>query len=181
MKSVAIQGIKGSYSEQAARQMLGTAVDVVECRSFESAVDAVVNGISDLAVIPVENKITGRIEPAAALVEDCRLKVADRCRLAIEHHLIGTASASFEDLISVSSHPQALKQCGNFLDSHPHLHWMTGSDTASCVKAVAEGHNVSTAAIGSRRAAEIYGGKIVKENIADEADNWTRFVLVGRL
>jgi prephenate dehydratase len=181
MKRVAIQGIKGSYSEQAARQMLGAAIDVVECLTFESAVDAVVNGESELAVVPIENKITGRIEPAASLIENCRLKIEDQCQLAIEHLLIGTPSASFEDLVSVSSHPQALKQCGNFLDRHPRLHWMTGSDTASCVKAVTESGNDSMAAIGSRRAAEIYGGTVVRENIADEAGNWTRFVLVERL
>ena len=180
MKRVAIQGIKGSYSDEAALQMLGPTVDILECNSFDLAIDAVLQGTGDMAVVPVENKILGRIEPAAGLVEDSSVKILDQCRLAIEHMLIGTDSAKFETLASVSSHVQALRQCRKFLNGHPKLSQIVGGDTASCVKSVVGIGDKSMAAIGSRRAAEIYGGKVVLENIADEPDNWTRFVLVGR-
>ncbi len=180
MNTVAIQGIIGSYSEQAARRMLGPHIDIVEYHSFDMAVESVTNGGSKMAVLPVENRIVGRIEPPATLVEKSGLSVLEECRLAIEHCLIAPATSRFENLASVSSHPQALKQCGKFLGNNPQLSQVIGGDTASCVKTVVQCGDDSLAAIGSLRAAEIYGGKVVRENIADEMGNWTKFVLVGR-
>lgn len=180
MKSVAIQGIQGSYSEQAARQLLGPDIDVVECQSFNTAIDRVVKRVTELAVLPVENKIVGRIEPAATLVENCGLHVIDECQLAIEHVLIAAPSANFENLDSVASHPEALRQCERFFGDHPRLGQIFGSDTASCVKDVVDSGNRTRAAIGSLRAVEIYGGKVLRNNIADEPRNWTRFMVIGR-
>ena len=79
MKSVAIQGIDGSYSEQAARQMLGPHIEIVECHSFDTAIEAVTSGSSDMAVLPVENRIVGRLEPSATLVERSGLRELDAC------------------------------------------------------------------------------------------------------
>ena len=180
MKSVAIQGIDGSYSEQAARQMLGPHIEIVECHSFDMAIEAVTNGSSDMEVLPVENRIVGRIEPSSTLVERCGLRELDACELSIEHCLIAVPSARFEYLASVSSHPQALRQCGKFLGDNPQLGQVIGADTASCVKAVVQSGNESVAAIGSLRAAEAYCGKVIRENIADITGNWTRFVIIGR-
>lgn len=181
MKTVAIQGINGSYSEQAARQMLGSCIDIVECSSFDEAIEAVTRDGSDMAVLPIENRIVGRIERSATLAEKSGLPVLDECKLKIEHCLIAAPSAGFETLVSVSSHPQALRQCGKFFGDNPQLSQVIGGDTASCVKAVVQCQNDSVAAIGSLRAAEIYGGKVIRENIADDMGNWTRFVLIGRI
>jgi chorismate mutase/prephenate dehydratase len=97
----------------------------------------------------------------------------------VQHVLAGTTDANFDDLVSVRSHVEALKQCGRFLATHPHLKQVIGADTASSIKRIVEESNPTHAAIGSRRAAELYGAKILREDIADDIDNWTTFYVIG--
>ncbi|MFN6963184.1 MAG: prephenate dehydratase domain-containing protein [Pyrinomonadaceae bacterium] len=177
MTRVAIQGIRGSYSEEAAVAMLGRQVAFVECASFDEAIAAVRDRRADAAVLPVANKITGSVEPAASLVAASGVPVVRRERLAIEHVLIAAGECEIRDLKVVVSHIQALRQCSAFLAANPHLRPVPATDTATAVRSAIEGSAV--AAIGSARAAEIHGGQVLARNIADDAGNWTEFVLVG--
>ncbi|HUR99792.1 MAG TPA: prephenate dehydratase domain-containing protein [Pyrinomonadaceae bacterium] len=179
MTRVAIQGIKGSYSDEAVQQMFGAGVSVVECRDFAATFAAVDLGSADNAVVPVENKIVGPIAATADLLRAKRYRILKRLPLKIRHVLAGTPGAKFEDLVSVRSHIEALKQCDKFLASNPRLEKAVGSDTASSVRRIVEEKDPAAAAIGSRRAAELYGAEIIRENIADDIDNWTIFYLIG--
>ena len=104
----------------------------------------------------------------------------DELHLEVRHVLVGTNAARFENLKSVRSHVEALKQCRKFLSVNPDLQPVIGADTASSIRRIVEENITQHSAIGSRRAAEIYGAKILRENIADETKNQTTFYLLQR-
>ncbi|MEP7213618.1 MAG: prephenate dehydratase domain-containing protein [Acidobacteriota bacterium] len=179
MTRVAIQGIKGSYSEEAAIRLLGDAIDLVECPSFEAAFrEAETNGM--LAVIPVRNTIAGRIESTSLLLAKSNFAVRDEIVLGIDHVLAGATNTEFAAVRTVTSHPEALKQCSGFLAENPQISTAFGSDTASSIRDVAAANGRDNAAIGSRRAAEMYGARVLRENVANAIDNRTTFYLIGK-
>jgi prephenate dehydratase len=179
MTRVAIQGVAGSYSEQAAREICGSEVSILECRNFADAFGAVTLGNADNAVVPVANKIVGEIKQAMDLLRAGQFRVLENLPLKVLHVLAGTSEAGEDELVSVRSHVEALKQCRNFFTLNSHLAQIVGADTASSVRRIVEEGDATHAAIGSRRAAELYGAKILCENVADDIDNWTTFYLIG--
>lgn len=179
MTRVAIQGVRGSYSEEAVREIFGAGVTLVECNSFEDTFAAVSAGDADNAVVPVENKIVGEIRQPIELMRDGSFRVLDKLSLAVRHVLAGTPDSDMSMLESVRSHLEALKQCRRFLLAHPQLVPVIGADTASSVRRIVEEGNAKHSAIGSRRAAELYGAKILHTDVADDVDNWTTFYLIG--
>lgn len=178
MNTVAIQGVKGSYSEDAALKIFGGSAQTVECLSFEETFATLAAKTAQFAVVPVANTIVGEIVAVATLLDQSGFKVREQLALQIQHILAGTRDAEMEKLVSVRSHAEALKQCKRFLDSLPTLSRLIGADTASSIRRIVEEGDPANAAIGSRRAAEIYGAKIIRENIADAPDNWTTFYLI---
>ena len=179
MTRVAIQGIKGSYSEEAAIRLLGDTIELIECPTFEAAFrEAERDGT--LAVIPVRNTIVGRIESTAELLSKSGLVVHDEFVLGIEHVLAGAPNTEFTSIRTVTSHPEALKQCSGFFAENPHITTAVGNDTASSIRDVASANSDDKAAIGSRRAAEMYGATVLRENVANALDNRTTFYVVGK-
>jgi len=177
---VAIQGVRGSYSEEATRNLLGEVAEIVECLDFAATFNAVANLQAEFAVVPVENKIVGEIAGAANLLRQGNFTVYDRFALRVKHILAGTADASLNRIATVRSHVEALKQCGRFLGKRTGWRKIVGADTASSIRRIVEEGAAEDAAIGSRRAAEIYGANILAEDIADDHDNWTTFLLIGK-
>lgn len=180
MCRVAIQGIKGSYSEQATLEIFGQKAKILGCRDFDTTFDALHSGKADYLVVPLRNKIVGDIEKPLQLFKQSGLQILDELALEVRHVLIGTSDAEFTAIVSVESHAEALKQCKKFLENNPQIQNIVGEDTALSVKKIVYGKDTTRAAIGSRRAAEIYGGKILQENIADDSENITWFYLIGR-
>ena len=179
MSIIAIQGIRGSYSEEAALDLAGGA-SILECEDFEATFEAVRNGQAEYAVVPVENKIVGEIAGSVSILRSGGFREHKRIQLTVRHVLAGPAGATLELIRRVTSHAEALKQCQRYLSRRPEWTQMIGADTASSVRQVLEGGDSGAAAIGSRRAAEMYGATVIAENIADDSDNWTTFCLVGR-
>lgn len=179
MTTVAIQGIRGSYSEEAAFTLVGEGAVIVECMTFEEMFGRLRDNAVELAVVPVENRIVGEIRSTAELLRQSGAQVMSEIPLVVDHVLAGTPDAEFEMLESVRSHIEALNQCGQFFARHPHLQQVIGADTAGSVRRIIEKNDPTHGAIGSRRAAEMYGAKILRENIADDIDNWTKFYLIS--
>lgn len=179
MSIVAIQGVKGSYSEEAALRIMDGGTEILECLDFAATFEAIDAKRAEYAVVPVENKIVGAIETPLNLLKQSGLRVLERLPLEVHHVLAGTADAEFSRLTSVRSHIEALKQCRNFLSANAHLSQIIGADTAASIHRIADENIAEHAAIGSRRAAEIYGAKVLRENIADDFENWTTFYLIG--
>lgn len=178
-EKIAIQGVRGSYSEEATLKICGGAARIVECTDFAETFQTLLAGGADYAVVPFENKIVGRIETPNQLLRAHDLKIYEKLELKVRHVLAGGAGAEIENVQTVRSHTEALKQCRRFLSENKHWTQVIGADTASSVRRIVEENRADAAAIGSRRAAEIYGAKILAENIADDADNWTTFYLIG--
>jgi prephenate dehydratase len=180
LNSVAIQGIKGSYSDDAVELFLGAASPRLCFDSFRGALDAVAGNTANYAVVPVHNSLAGRILEVDELIRNLNLKKLDLAPLEIRHVLVAPKGSAIDGLKTVASHRVALAQCGQFFRSNPHLRTIEVSDTATSVRNVAAAGEGSSAAIGSRRAAELYGGEIILEKVADTDTNITTFCLVGR-
>ncbi len=113
---VAIQGIKGSYSEEAARRFFGVKAEIIECLSFEDTFQSVISQKTKFAVVPLKNKIVGEITSATEFLNRTNLKISDELPLEVRHVLCGTKDAKYEFLKTVRSHIEALKQCRNIFE-----------------------------------------------------------------
>lgn len=175
---VAFQGEPGAFSEAAVMQLLGASVRTVPCATFEAAFHSIVEGKADALLAPVENSLAGSVVRVFDLLLESRLEIVAETILHVEHQLIGCPGATLRGLRSVASHPVALAQCERFFAAHPGLKRVPAEDTAGSVREVLASGDRSVAAIAGRRAAEHYGGVILAENIHDNAENFTRFVLL---
>jgi prephenate dehydratase len=175
---VAFQGEHGAFSEAAAIQLLGDEITTVPRPTFDSAFRAIEEGAADALLAPVENSLAGSVVRVYDLLLESNLSIVAETILPIEHHLIGCPGATLADLKSVSSHPMALAQCEKFFLSHPGLKRVPAEDTAGSVRDVLATGNRSAAGIAGRQAAIRYGGVILSQSIQDNAENFTRFVLL---
>ncbi|NNE98247.1 MAG: hypothetical protein HKN25_04420 [Pyrinomonadaceae bacterium] len=180
MQSVAIQGTVGSYSEEAARKLLGANARIQGFSSFFETFQALLIKSVDYAVIPVRNSIVGEISSATSFYSRSDLDVLEEIPLDIRHLLVGTPDSRIDEIRSVRSHVEAIRQCSGFFKRNQHIEPTVGADTASSIRRVVSEDARTIAAIGSRRAAEIYGGKILSENVADGIKNQTTFYLIGQ-
>ena len=175
---VAFQGEHGAFSEAAAIQLLGESITAVPRATFDSAFRAIAEGAADALLAPVENSLAGSVVRVFDLLLESNLEIVAEIILAIEHHLIGCPGATLDGLKSVASHPMALAQCERFFLSHPQLKRVPSEDTAGSVRDVLASGNKSAAGIAGRQAATRYGGVVLAESIQDNAENFTRFVLL---
>src|SRR5882762_3065051 len=175
---VAFQGEPGAFSEAAAIQLLGSAITTVPRATFDAAFRAIDEHAADAFLAPVENTLAGSVVRVYDLLLGSRLTIVAETILPIEHHLIGVPGATLAGLRSVASHPMALAQCDRFFSSRPELKRAPAEDTAGSVREALARGDKSGAAIAGRRAADHYLGVILAEDIQDNAENFTRFVLL---
>jgi prephenate dehydratase len=175
---VAFQGEPGAYSEQAVFNYYGD-VETLPCESFDVMFDSVVSGKSDLALAPIENSLAGSIHQNYDLLLQHDLHIVGEYLLRVRHCLIGFPGVKKEDIKKAISHPQALGQCAAYLRNLS-IKPETVYDTAGSVKLLKASGDRATAAIASRRAAELYEMEIIEEGIEDNAENYTRFLAIGR-
>jgi len=173
---VAFQGEPGAYSEQAVFGYFG-AVETEPCESFEQVFETVASGRADSALIPIENSLAGSIHQNYDLLLRHHLHIAGEYLLRVRHCLIVAPGVQMADLQRVISHPQALGQCAGYLRERG-LRPEAAYDTAGSVKMLKESGARDTAAIASRRAAELYGMEILEEGIEDNPENYTRFLAI---
>jgi len=176
---IAIQGELGSFSHEVAETMLPRATVVPCARSLE-VFDRVKRGTVDGAVIPIENSLAGSVAEHFDLLLGREVYIVREFRLRIVHNLIALPGGKLGNVRRVFSHPVALDQCRDLFAKNPKLEPVPFYDTAGSVKhVVAEGLR-DAAGIASRRAAEVYGGKILKAGVEDDKKNFTRFFLIRR-
>jgi len=175
---ISFQGEPGAYSEQAVFNYFGN-VETLPCESFDTMFDSVVSGKSDLALAPIENSLAGSIHQNYDLLLRHNLHIVGEYFLRVRHCLIANPGVKKEDIKKAISHPQALGQCAAYLRSRG-IKAEQVYDTAGSVKMLRETGAKDVAAIASKRAAELYGMQILEEGIEDNAENYTRFLAVGR-
>ncbi len=176
---IAIQGELGSFSHEAAEAMLPRA-SVVPCARSPEVFDRVKRGTVNGAVIPIENSLAGSVAEHFDLLLSRDVYIVREFRLRIVHNLIALPGTKFRDVRRVFSHPVALDQCRDLFARNPELEAVPFYDTAGSVKHVVAESLRDAAAIASRRAAEVYAGKILKAGIEDDKKNFTRFFLIRR-
>ena len=175
---VAFQGEPGAFSEAAAVQLLGDRITTVPRSTFDATFRAIAEDAADALLVPVENTLAGSVVRVYDLLLESPLEICGETILPIEHHLMACPGARFEDLRAVASHPMALAQCEHFFEAHPALKRVPAEDTAGSVREMMERGDKTQAAIAGRRATAHYGAIILRENIEDNAENFTRFVLL---
>ena len=176
---IAIQGEPGSFSHEAAMNLVTDAV-IVPFSLSADAFAAVSNWTVDAAVIPIENSLAGSVSEHFDLLLAHDVKVERETLLRIRHNLIGISGASIAHIDRVFSHPVALAQCRRFLADHPKMEAYAFYDTAGSVKQLVELRDRHAAAIASEAAAHFYGAQILQADIEDNPENFTRFFLIKR-
>jgi prephenate dehydratase len=176
---VAFQGERGAFSEEAAVKLLGEEITLVPRPTFEAAFNAIADRAADYILAPIENSLAGSVHRSFDLLVDSPLNILAEVIIPIAHNLIAVPSAKFEELTVVESHPVALAQCEQFFSAHPRLKRIATEDTAGSVRDVIASGDRSRGAIAGRRAAEIYGGAILREHLEDNCENYTRFLLLS--
>lgn len=178
---VAFLGEPGTFSEEAAKRLLGETCEAVPRPTFEELFTAIDEGAADYILAPFENSLVGSVHRCHdLLLESSALGIAAEIILPISHFLIGGDGSSLESIETVESHPVALAQCERFFAAHPRIKRVATNDTAGSVRRVVAGGDQSRAAIAGRRAADIYRGSILKEHLEDHRENYTRFILLAR-
>ncbi|WP_341989411.1 prephenate dehydratase [Azorhizobium sp. AG788] len=177
-RRIVFQGEPGANSHIACQQVY-PAYEAVPCPTFEDAFLAVDGGSADLAMIPIENTVAGRVADIHHLMPRSSLQIVGEFFLPLSHQLMAVKGASLSTVKTVQSHVMALGQCRKAIRTLG-LTAVVGGDTAGSAREIADAGDITRAAIAPRLAAEIYGLEILAENIEDEAHNTTRFVILQR-
>lgn len=180
---IGYQGTDGAFSQQAAIRHFEERYDKVHCvgyDTFRRAAHAVEEERVDFAVLPIENTTAGSINETYDILADERLHIVGEEAIRIIHCLLAIDDVPLSRIRRVLSHPQALAQCSRFLADLHHCKVESYVDTAMSAKKVLEDDDLSEAAIAGSYAAEIYGLEILKRDLANQPQNFTRFVVVGK-
>lgn len=177
-QSIVFQGEPGANSHIACQEAFPD-IKAVPCATFEDAFASVTGGEGDLAMIPIENSVAGRVADIHHLMPTSGLHIIGEYFLPIRHQLMAPKGATLATIKTVQSHIHALGQCRNMIRKLG-LHAVIGADTAGSARQIAEAGDKSRAAIASKLASEIYGLDILAEDIEDEAHNTTRFIVLSR-
>ncbi|WP_248722128.1 prephenate dehydratase [Seonamhaeicola sp. ML3] len=180
IKSVAIQGIKGSFHHIVSEQFFNKSIDLIECLTFDGVVDALTTESCDAAIMALENSIAGSIIPNYALIDKHNLHVVGEHYLDIQHNLMALSGQRIEDIKEVYSHPMALLQCKAFFKNYPHIKLVEDKDTAEVAERIHKNQLKSVGAIASVLAAEIFELDILAKSIQTIKHNETRFAIVKR-
>lgn len=178
--TVVYQGVPGAYSHQAMINYFGKNINNYNVKTFREVMEAVKNGEADYGVLPIENTTAGIVNDVYDLLMEFDNCIQDQTDVIVRHALLGTVDSTMEDIKVVFSHPQGLMQCSEFLEEHKDWQQIAQSNTAGSAKKVLEENDKTQAAIASTSAAEIYGLKVLEENINRNSENTTRFIIVGK-
>ena len=175
MTRVAIQGEAGAFSHEAALKLLGPDIQLMPCRTFSEAFQAVSDDEADRAVIPVENALAGPVVQSLDLLWSSGLTVLGETRVRIRLCVSAPPGVALEAVRSIASHPVALEQCRNLFEQNQQMEPVIVYDTAGSVKDMMQGSVDYEAAISSQLAAELYGAHILETDVEDDPRNYTRF------
>ena len=175
---IAFQGLSGAYSDMACRSAYPE-MEPFPCPTFEETFAAVNEGEAVLAMIPIENSIAGRVADIHHLLPGSELHIIGEHFQPVNHHLLGCDGASVENLTEVHSHIHALSQCRSLIRDL-NVRARVVADTAGAAAEISRLGDKYHGAIASRLAAEIYGLKVMRENVEDAEHNTTRFVVMSK-
>ncbi len=180
MRKVAIQGILGSYHDMAAHNYFeGEQLEIIGCATFKDVINTVNNDPSVVGLMAIENTIAGSLLQNHELIRQSGCSVIGEYKLRISHCLAAFPGATLSEVTEVSSHPIALMQCSEYLETLPGLKIVEKEDTAISAKWVAENALKGSAVICGKKAAELYGLDILAQGIETNSRNFTRFLVLA--
>ena len=177
--NVAYSGVEGAFAHIAAGRIFPES-NRVSCRDFKAAYDSVVRGECDVAVLPIENSYAGEVGQTIDLIFSGGLFINGIYELEIRQNLLGVPGASVADIRKVTSHPQALAQCHDYIETRG-FDTEEASNTAVAARMVADAGNKSLGAIASAETADIYGLSVLEANINKSSENTTRFAVLSKV
>lgn len=179
-KKVAIQGIAGSYHDIAARNYYeDSEVEIIPCNTFREVIQSIRKDPSVFGMMAIENTIAGSLLQNHELISQSGCQIVGEYKLRISHSLVALPGMTIHDITEVNSHPIALMQCTDFLDTLPKVKIVEKEDTALSALKIKEKHLEGHAAICSRQAAECYGLEVLAEGIETNKRNFTRFLTLA--
>ncbi|MBP6528349.1 MAG: prephenate dehydratase [Prevotella sp.] len=180
MKRIAIQGEIGSFHDIAAHQYFnGEQIELICCSTFEQVFENIKRDPTVIGMIAIENTIAGSLLHNYDLLRESGVTIVGEHKLHIEHSICCLPDDNWDTINEVHSHPVALAQCRNFLANHPDMKAVEAEDTAGSAEYISKNNIRGWAAICSSYAANIYGMKILQEDIHDNKHNYTRFLVVS--
>ncbi len=178
---IVYQGVKGAYSQEAMNRFFGGDLkDYFNVDSWRDAMEALKENRADFAVLPIENSTAGAVYQNYDLLTEYDVAIIGEQEIPINHCLLGIKGAKFSDIKKVYSHPQAILQCDKYLTNYNYITAEALQNTAMAAKKVKEEQDKSVAAIAGKINAEIYDLDVIEENIQDEKNNVTRFIVVSQ-
>ncbi len=177
---VAIQGIATSFHEVAALTYFNEPIETVECLTFHRLCEALKNDEADYAVMAIENSIAGSILPNYFLLQDYHFTIVGELYIPIHMHLLALPGVKIENLKSIESHPMAIRQCAEFLQTLNGIEIRESDDTALSAKKVKEKKLKETGAIANEFAAKKFGLNILERRIETHKKNFTRFLILKK-
>lgn len=179
-KKVAIQGIAGSYHDIAARNYFeGEEIETIPCNTFRDVITTIKKDSSILGLMAIENTIAGSLLQNHELIRESGFWIIGEYKLRISHSLVALPGTKKEDITEVNSHPIALMQCADFLDTMPYVKIVEKDDTAGSAQWIADNQLKGHAAICGKLAAQIYGMEVLAEGIETNKRNFTRFLAIA--
>ena len=181
MKTVAIQGIEGAFHDIAARKYFQTEgeISILPCTQFRDVISALRKDSNLFGIMAIENTIAGSLLQNHELIRESDLVVIGEEKLRISHCLTAIPGQTIHDIKEIHSHPIALMQCGDFLNTLPNVTIVEKDDTASSATNIAQKQLMGAAAICSKHAAKLYGLEILAEEIETNKRNFTRFLILS--
>ena len=177
MIKVSFQGERGAYSEAAARSFFSEQIETIPFQTFANVLESTVSGNTDYSVLPVENSLEGSVGESYDLLYSTTLNAMGEIYHRIEHCLIG--NGKLEEVDTVYSHPQALGQCRDFIQKY-NMKTVPTYDTAGSVKIIKGINKTNVSCIASKAASQIYNVPLISENIANNLNNYTRFLILSK-
>ena len=176
---VACQGVEGAYSQIAADRLFKRP-SISYFDNFEGVFRAVDSGFCDYGLLPVENSTAGTVNHVYDLMMEHDFHIVRTIRLRVDHALLGKPGCDLSQVREVYSHPQAIEQCAHFLESLENVRVHACENTAMAAKAVAESERTDVAALSSKSCADLYGLSVIRRDVQDSANNYTRFACISK-
>ena len=182
MKRIAIQGIAGSFHEDAARKYFGDEeIEVVECRSFQNVCELIDSDKVNIAVMAIENSIAGSLLQNYALIRDYHLRIIGEIYIHIQMNLMVLPGVKKKDVREIYSHPVSFLQCNEYLEKYfPNADRKELGDNAKVAKIISTEKIDYAAAISNLRSAELYGLQVIDKGIESNKKNYTRFWILSK-
>ena len=182
MKKVAIQGIAGSFHEDAATNYFGEEpIEIVECKTFKQVCEFIDNDEVNIAVMAIENSIAGSLLQNYALIRDYHLKIIGEIYIHIQMNLMVLPGVKKKEIKEIYSHPVSFMQCAEYLEKYfPNAEKKELGDNAKVAKLISDEKIKNAAAISNLRSASLYGLEILDKGIESNKKNYTRFLILAK-